>query len=192
MKTLQTKSFMNRIEMIVASLIVLTMFSCENSITIVKEVTRADTLESVSAKNIVFIRSDSGNVKIRLTATLMKRFEGKEVYTEFPEGFEAFFYDSLNKPSSRIRADYGISYENTKLMIARNNVEVENFNTLEKLNTESLYWNQKKKIIFTSAFVKITSPGKVIFGDSLTANEGFDKRTIHNIRATIELDEEGI
>ncbi len=120
----------------------------------------------------------------------MKRFEGKDVYTEFPEGFEAFFYDTLNKPSSRIRANYGISYEKTKLMIARNDVEVENFSTLEKLNTESLFWDQKRKIIFTHAFVKITSPDKVIFGDSLTANEGFDKRTIHNVRATIEFDEE--
>lgn len=168
------------------------LFSCENSITSVKEVTRADTLESVNAKNIIYIRSDSGNVKIRLTAPVMKRFEGKNIYTEFPEGFEAFFYDSLDTPSSRIRAEYGISYDNTKLMIARNNVEVENFKTLEKLNTESLFWDQKKKIIYTHAFVKITSPDKVIFGDSLTANEGFDKRTIHNIRATIELEDEGL
>lgn len=179
-------------KIITAGLLVVMLFSCTNSITDVKEVTQADTLESVSAKNVVFIRSDSGNVKIRLTAPVMKRFEGKNMYTEFPVGFEAFFYDSVNKPTSRIRANYGISYDNTKLMIARNDVEVENFNSLEKMNSESLYWNQKKKTIFTSAFVKITSPDKVIFGDSLTASESFDRRTIHNIRATIELEEEGI
>jgi len=177
---------------ITVSFLAVMMFSCENSITTVKEITRTDTLESVRANNIVFIRSDSGNIKIRLTAPVMKRFEGKIVYTEFPEGFEAFFYDSTNKPSSRIKANFGVSYENTKLMIARNDVEVENFTTLEKMNTESLFWDQKKRIIFTRAFVKITSPDKVIFGDSLTASEGFDRRTIHNVRATINLDEKGL
>jgi len=171
-------------------MVVIAVLSCENSITTVKEVTRADTLEAVSAKDIVFIRSDSGMIKIRLTAPLMKRFEGKVVYSEFPEGFEAWIYDSSDQPGSHIRANYGISYENTKLMIARNDVMVENFKTLETLNTEQLYWDQKKHNIYTGSFVKITSPDKVIFGDSLTATESFDRRTIHNVRATIEIQEE--
>lgn len=187
-----TGNFRNIIPIVAAMMLAMMMYSCENSISTVKEVTRADTLENLSAKNIVYIRSDSGKVKVRLTAPLMKRFEGKTIYTEFPNGFEAFFYDSLDRPSSRIRANYGISYESTKLMVARNDVEVENFKTLEKLNTESLYWNQRKKIIFTRAFVKITSPERVIFGDSLTASEGFDRYTIHKMRATIELEDEGL
>ncbi len=175
---------------ITIAMAVVMLFSCENSITTVNEITRADTLEAQSAKDIVFIRSDSGFLKIRLTAPIMKRFEGKEVYNEFPDGFEAWFYDSTDQPGSYIKASYGISYDNKKLMIARNDVMVENFKTLEKLNTEQLFWDQKKRIIYTGSFVKITSPDKIIFGDSLTATEGFDRRTIHNVRATLELDEE--
>ncbi len=185
-------NFINKSLFAATFYLIFMMYSCENSITVVKEVTRADTLESQSAKDIVFIRSEEGNVKIRLKAPVMKRFEGKDNHIEFPEGFEAIFYDSLNQQSSRITAEYGINYENTKLMVARNAVVVENFKTLEKLNTESLFWDQKKKTIYTRAFVKITSPDKVIFGDSLTATEGFDRRTIHNVRATIELDEKGL
>ena len=38
--------------------------------------------------------------------------------------------------------------------------------------------------------VKITSPDRVVFGDSLTADEDFSKRVIHGIRATIEFEDE--
>jgi len=174
--------------MVVSSAMML--FSCENSIAVVKEITREDTLAAITAYDIVYIRSDSGKVQMELEAPVMNRFSGTDPSIEFPEGFEAVFYDSAMQQSSRIRADYGISNENTKLLIARRDVEVENYKTKEKLNTESLFWDQRKKFIYTGAFVKITSPDKIVFGDSLTATEGFDQRTIHNIRATLEIEEE--
>jgi LPS export ABC transporter protein LptC len=164
--------------------------SCENPISVIREITKVDTLAAMSARVVTYIRSDSGKVQMQLNAPVMNHFEGKDPKIEFPEGFEAVFFDSLMQPSSRIKADYGISHENTKLMEARNDVEVENYNTKEKLNTESLYWDQKNRFIFTKAFVKITSPDKVIFGDSLTATEGFEQRTIHNMKGTLEIEEE--
>jgi LPS export ABC transporter protein LptC len=165
-------------------------FSCENSIQVIHEITQRDTLADVSADTITYFRSDSGRVKMRLEAPTMNRYEGNNPSLEFPDGFEAFFYDSVMEITSRIRANYGISYENIKLLEARNDVEVENYETQERLNTESLFWDQRKRIIFTRAFVKITSPDKVIFGDSLVATEGFDQRTIHNMRGTLEIEEE--
>jgi LPS export ABC transporter protein LptC len=165
-------------------------FSCENSLQVIQEITKQDTLADVSADSVTYIRSDSGRVQMKLEAPAMYRYEGTNPSLEFPDGFEAFFFDSAMRITSRIRANYGISYENTKLLEARNDVEVENFETNERLNTESLYWDQRKRLIFTRAFVKITSPDKVIFGDSLVATEGFDKRTIHNMRGTLEIEEE--
>lgn len=167
----------------------MTWVSCENSLTVIKEITREDTLASVTAHEIIYIRSDSGQVFMHLKAPVMLRYTGEDPTIEFPDGFEAVFLDSLQQPSSRITAKYGISHENTELMFARDDVEVENYQTKEILNTETLFWNQKKKIIYTRAAVKITSPDKVIFGDSLTAAENFSTREIHNIRATLEIEE---
>jgi LPS export ABC transporter protein LptC len=170
----------------------LMLFSCENSLSVVQELTREDTIADVTARDISFIRSDSGMVQMTLNAARMNRFSLDDPAVEFPEGFEAFFYDSLKTVTSRIRADYGISYEKTRLIIAKNNVEVENFETGETLKTESLFWDQQKRIIFTKDPVQIESPDKVVFGDSMTASEGFDRRTIYNVRATIEVeDDEG-
>ncbi|HOI32141.1 MAG: LPS export ABC transporter periplasmic protein LptC [Bacteroidales bacterium] len=175
---------------IITVFVVMMFFSCENSIQVIHEITQRDTLADVSADTITYFRSDSGRVKMRLEAPTMNRYEGNNPSLEFPDGFEAFFYDSVMEITSRIRANYGISYENIKLLEARNDVEVENYETQERLNTESLFWDQRKRIIFTRAFVKITSPDKVIFGDSLVATEGFDQRTIHNMRGTLEIEEE--
>jgi LPS export ABC transporter protein LptC len=169
---------------------VMMFFSCENPIAVLQEFSREDTLSAVTAKDVVYTRSDSGRVQMRLHAPLMNKFEGDDPATEFPEGFVAYFYDSVDVMSSTIRADYGINYEKARLLLARSNVEVENFTTQEKLFTETLYWNQQNKTIFTRASVKITSPDRVIYGDSLTASEGFEQRVIHNIKATLEVEEE--
>jgi len=58
------------------------------------------------------------------------------------------------------------------------------------LETETLFWDQKKKKLYTGGLVKISSPDKLIFGDSMTANENFSKREIFGIRATLEINED--
>lgn len=89
-----------------------------------------------------------------------------------------------------IRGDYGVNYQKKEMMVAKDNVVVENVKTNEKLETQTLYWNQRKKKIYTSNLVKISSPDKLIFGDSLTAADNFSHREIFGIRATIELDDD--
>lgn len=181
---------MKLLKSIMAVSAIMMLFSCENSLSVVQELTREDTIADITARDITFVRSDSGLVQMTLIASRMNRYAVDDPAMEFPEGFTAYFYDSTQKATSRIEARYGISYEKTRLIIARDSVEVENFETLEKLNTSSLYWDQQKRIIYTSAPVKITSPDKVVYGDSLVATEGFDRRTIHNVRATIEVEED--
>ena len=67
---------------------------------------------------------------------------------------------------------------------------MQNLETQEVLETETLFWDQRKKKIYTSSLIKITSPDKVIFGDSMTANEGFTRREIFGIRATMEIEDD--
>ena len=48
--------------------------------------------------------------------------------------------------------------------------------------------NMKK--IYTGCLVKISSPDKVIYGDSMVANESFTKREIFGISATLEMEDD--
>ena len=176
---------------IIASAVVM-LFSCENSITSIQAITMQDTLPVVTAYNIKYERTDSGYRQVILTSPYMERYAGNDPYAVFPEGFRVTFYDTTGMPNSFIRADYGISYEKRKWMLARNDVVVRNFDTEEQLNTENLVWDERKKLIYANTFVKITTPDKVVYGDSLKAHESFKWRELYNIRAEIEFEEDSL
>ena len=169
---------------------VMVLFSCENSLDKVKEFIDTDTINGVLAYNVVFTRSDSGFVQAKLIAPVMHSIEGDSAILEFPKGFVAYLYDSNKNPSSKISGDYGIRHDKEEMLFAKNNVIVENLTTKETLFTETLYWNQNTKKIYTRNAVKITSPDKIIYGDSLNANESFSQRVIHGMRATLEIEDE--
>lgn len=171
---------------------VMMLFSCENSITKIAEITKEDTLAAISTYDIVYERSDSGYLQVRLESSLMKRFGGKDPYDEFPEGFEISFFDKTGAETSNIKANYGISYGSRKLMNARNDVVIRNFETEEELYTENLIWNQKTKIIRSNTFVKLIMPDKTIFGDSMWANESFTEHEIYNIKGEFDVVEDTI
>lgn len=166
------------------------LFSCENSLTEIQEITQQDTLPVVTAFMIEYERTDSGYRQIILTGDLMERYGGDDPYSVFPEGFEITFYDTTGTPKSFIKANYGVNYEKGKLMHARNNVVVKNFETEEQLDTENLVWDQKKKLIYSGTFVKISTPDKVVYGDSLRAHESFKWREIYNMRGAFDYVEE--
>ncbi|MFK5855978.1 MAG: LPS export ABC transporter periplasmic protein LptC [Bacteroidota bacterium] len=175
---------------IIAVLAVLMLFSCENSITKIKEITTTeDTLAAISTYNMIYERSDSGFVRVKLVSKLMKRYGGKDAYSEFPQGFEITFYDTKGDEVSVITANYGITYDKRKFMNARDNVVIKNYETQEELYTENLTWDQRKKIIRSNTFVKMVKPDKVIFGDSMWANEAFTEHEIYNVRGEFEVEE---
>ena len=174
--------------------LVMMLFSCENSIKDVKQFIDYDTITGLMAYDVVIERSDSGMLVAKLSAPVMISLENDNADSsmlEFPKGFKAFMFDIGDTvPTSMICGDYGVNFEKKELVIARHNVVVTNMKTQETLETETLFWDQKKKKIYTSNVVKISSPDKIIFGDSLTATEDFSRREIFGIRATIELDED--
>jgi LPS export ABC transporter protein LptC len=163
------------------------LFSCENSIKTIQEITMEDTLPELTAYNIEYERISDQYKKILLKSPYIVRFEGEEPSTTFPDGFEITFYDTTGKAISFISANYGINLINKKIMQARNNVVVINYETQEQLNTENLVWDQNKHQIFSNTFVKLTSPDRVVFGDSMQADESFASREIFNISAELEI-----
>ena len=168
------------------------LFSCENSMEKVKQFVDYDTISGLMAYDVVIERSDSGMLVAKITAPVMRSLsDADSSVLEFPKGFIAKMYESGDTaPTSMIRGDYGVNYERRELVYAKHNVVVQNIKTQEVLETEKLFWNQKAKKIYTGSLVKITSPDKIIFGDSLTANEDFTRREIFGIRATIEIEED--
>ncbi len=180
----------NLLKSIVIVLAMGVLFSCENNIKVVQKINAEDTLAELTATDVHYIRTDSGRRQLVLNSPLIIKYGGKKPYTEFPKGFSIAFYDTTGKIISTIKANYGIRWEKKGLLISRNNVVVKNLKTGEQLNTENLIWNEKEHKIYSPSFVKITSPDRVIFGDSMVSNENFTKRTIYGIRGVLDIEED--
>lgn len=175
---------------IVAGCAITMLFSCENDIRKVNQVTASDSIIPVSTvKNIDLIRSNSGRVELELTAPLLISYEGEDPYSEFPKGMKIIFFDSLMNITSQLTAEYGISYEKRKIMEARTNVVVVNHRKHEQINTEKLIWNQSTRKIYSDKFVKITTPEKIILGDGFDSDETMDNYTIKKPKGTILVNE---
>lgn len=177
---------------IIIAFVTVMLFSCENSISEIQEITMEDTLAAVTTYDIVYERSDSGFIQVKLVSPLMLRFGGDDPYSEFPNGFEITFFDNNGEKTSFITANYGISYQKRKYMNARNDVIIKNFDTEEQLFTENLVWDQRKKIIRSNTFVKLIKPGKTIFGDSMWANESFTEHEIYNVKGEFDVEDEDV
>lgn len=164
--------------------------SCKNDVQTVLSLDYVDTLPEVSARDIEILYSEKGQVQIKLVSSYLVNKTEEEPVLLFPEGFMVYFYDSAMNLQSTISADYGISYEKKKIMEARHNVVVENMQKGEKLNTEELFWDRGKELIYSNKFVKLTTGEQVITGDGLTSAEPFEELVISNPRGLIEVKEE--
>jgi LPS export ABC transporter protein LptC len=60
----------------------------------------------------------------------------------------------------------------------------------ERLETELLYWDQDKNIVYTDRFVKITSEDQIIMGTGLESDPRFTKWRIRNVSAQFYIKDE--
>ena len=169
-----------KIKGIVTVLSVVMLFACENDIQTIYSLSQIDSLPLETVVDLEVIYSDSGFIQAKLQSPLMKKHEGDEAFYEFPEGFKAILYDSIQNEKTEITANYGINWEKKKIIEAKNNVIVLNRAKNEKLETEHLIWDQKKGVISSDVFITITKPDAVIYGDGLTSDQNFSHYNIKN------------
>jgi LPS export ABC transporter protein LptC len=165
------------------------LFSCQPDLKTIETITRVDEGPVESTLDLEMIYSEDGNTRLIVKAPRMDRYEGENKRMEMPQGLQVAFYDSLMNVTSRMSSEYAISYEDDKMVEARNDVVVVN-ELGEQLNTEHLVWDQKKGIIYSDQFVRITTEDEVLYGDGLEADEQFNQWTILRPRGTFTVETE--
>jgi len=139
--------------------------SCENDIEKINSILENQVNPEVSGKQYEIIYSDSGKVKVKVLAPEIKKYIGADKpYTEFPRGLTAYFYDDSLKIESVIQANYVIYFEDEKLWEAKNDVEARNLKEGDQLNTEHLFWNEKKKLIYSNTYTRIVNQDGTFYG----------------------------
>lgn len=163
------------------------MVSCSNDMDVVKAITINSKTPTEAGKEIETIYSSDGKIEMVMKSPVVKSYTlADEPYVEMPEGVTVYFYDSLQQVNAYMKSKYAKNFDKKEIMEARNNVEVLN-DAGEKLNTELLIWDQKKRIIYSDKFVKITTEDEVLFGEGFESDETFDKWRILKPKGTFLL-----
>ena len=122
----------------------------------------SQTLPEQESWNSKIVLSDSGHVKAVIHAGYLRVFQSP-AETHMTEGIEVHFYDDGGTESSILTAKEGKVNDITKDFEAVGDVVVVSSDST-RLRTEKLFWDNKKQLIHTPEFVRITSPKERLQG----------------------------
>jgi LPS export ABC transporter protein LptC len=138
------------------------IYSCENDVNEVnKWNTKKVMVDEVYTAQIIF--SQGGDLKAKLKAPLMLRYQGDTVSVEFPKTLHVDFFDSTGKKESELDALYGKYFESLNKVLLRDSVVVSNIKG-DTLKTSELWWDQNTRKFYTDSVVRLKTVDKTIYG----------------------------
>lgn len=165
-------------------------FACTNDPSEVKLITAEDDRPAEFQENIRLVYSDSGQVKMILEAPIAENYNQKEQpKLVFPKGIFVRFFDANGTEESSITANYAIRLINEQRWQAKGDVVVENIQN-ERLNTEELFWDEAKEIIYSEVFVKMTTDSQIIMGEGFESDQNFTNAVVKKVTGQIALEDD--
>jgi len=163
--------------------------SCGDNAQALKEI-NTDLQEPLgTASNIRMIYTDS--IKIQAILTAPKHVDYTNLsfrYAEFPEGLKVIFYDELEQ-ENEVVADYGILYNDTKLIDLKGNVRLQSHEG-SVLTTSQLFWDAESEWLFTEQPFKFEDTDYNFDALRLDTNKGFTKFQTGSLIGTVTVSEE--
>lgn len=156
--------------------------SCEEDLTQINK-NKNTNFASQIINNANIVQRDSGMVKLRATAPLIEKFEFIDSpYIVARKGINILFYDK-KKPGvpGKINAKYAKFNEKKRFYEAKGNVKIIT-NENQMFAMQSVYWDQVKKIIYTTDTVYVTDKdGSTLVGaNGMRAKDDFSEYTFYN------------
>ena len=149
----------------------------------------------VESFGVEYVYTDSAQLAAKLRAArVIEKIEkeGSQVQTihYFSGGVEIEFFDPIGRPRSHMTSREGVLYREKRIAEMNGDVVLTNYKG-ERLETEQLFWDDQKDSIYTTKFIRIETPDKVITGSrGLRSNTSFTAYTIYGIRGEIEAEDE--
>lgn len=151
--------------------VALLFFACQkNNISKIAAFVHPSDAPIAVADTFTMLFSDSAITRFKLQTPKLLLFSNQdEPYQEYPEGFMIEKYGPDKKITSSIKANYGKYFEKKDLWEARHNV-VALTESGDSLITESLFWDEKKKMIYSDIFVKVIRKDEILTGIGFEAD----------------------
>ena len=165
------------------------LLSCKNDIKDVNQIANDEVRPEMTGEELVMIYSDSARIKYKvITPEYLKMTQGKEKYEEFPKGIYVITYGADEQVEGSIKSKYAKKLEDEMLWEARNEVVIINAEG-KKLETELLYWDMKKEIIYSDRYVKLTADGQIIEGNrGFKSDQNLNDPVFYGITGQVEVE----
>ena len=142
-----------------------------------------------TASNIRMVYTDSIKIQAILTAPKHVDYTNLSLrYAEFPEGLKVIFYDDLER-ENEVVADYGILYNDTKLIDLKGNVRLQSHGG-SILTTSQLFWDAESEWLFTEQPFKFEDNDYNFDALRLDTNKEFTKFQTGSLIRTVTVSEE--
>jgi LPS export ABC transporter protein LptC len=155
-------------------------------------ITCRDSVPVMVTRDVSTYISDSGVVRYKIITDEWKVYDRlvPSRWT-FEQGiYLEKFNDSLCIDAV-IVADTAYYYDKEELWELRGNVHIENEND-EEFDTEQLFWNQKKRNVYSDLYIRIRQQRRIITGTGFSSNQEFTRYTIKNTQGIFPVKEESM
>jgi LPS export ABC transporter protein LptC len=137
------------------------------------------TLPQQESWNSTIVVSDSGRITAIILAGYIQVFESDRK-THMSQGVRVRFFNSQGIQTSVLTSDEGNVDEVTNNLEARKNVVVVS-SDFSRMTTEQLFWDNQRQLIYTPAYVQITSKKDKLQGHGFESDQSLKNYRIFRV-----------
>lgn len=151
------------------------VLSCQGKLSVAEHLDLKETpVQTVDSMFVV--QTENGMLQMRVEADVMERYDNDTCsYELFPKGLSVFAYTDDGKLETQLLSDNAKHFKSKRHDIeywfAFGNVVVQNVIKQETMETDTLYWDQATKEIYTDCYVRMFSPGGFMQGYGFRSDE---------------------
>lgn len=146
-------------------------------------------MPSMVGDSIHTLVSESGRLTYRMIAPKLAIYDkAEEPYWDFPEGIQMITYNEEGGIDGDIKSKLAIYNVKTEIWELRDEVIAVNPDGT-KLETELLYWDQEKELIYSDEKVKIIEDGMITLGTGFQSDQSFENWHMDNFSTDFIMDE---
>ena len=125
--------------------------------------------------SMYFVQTENGKLKMRVEAPVMEVYDHDSLsYELFPKGLSVYGYTEEGSLETTIRsqkARHDMRKDGEDKWSAFGNVVIRNIVKQETMETDTIYWDQKKKEIWTDCYIKMYSPSGYMQGFGMRSDD---------------------
>lgn len=158
-----------------ASAVAFIVYSCKGKLSEAEQLDLAETPVS-TVDSMFFINTSNGNLEMRVEAEVMERYDNDSCsYELFPKGLSVYAYTDMDVLETILFSDNAKHFKskkrNEEYWSAFGNVVVQNVIKQETMETDTLYWDQANKEIYTDCYVRMFSDKGFMQGFGMRSDE---------------------